>query len=234
MDDCWCFYATVPDWNPDENPFEAWKRRPAERVHFHTGYDTFVYPLFFRFTGYFLHNLGYTPRPEPIDFFPGHDVVTLEGKKLSKSHENAPDLDSLLEEWGGGVVRLSVLAGSNPDREISWSTGRLELGRRMLDTVDQLVALQAACSEAPQTEPVATNGGRAAARIAKDLERIDRFVGEYRIGAAVDALYKCSSAALRSGRTVRDVEMRRVCDGLISWWRAFAPENVLHAAPRVS
>jgi leucyl-tRNA synthetase len=219
MDDCWCFFGTVPEWNLEGNPFEAWRRRPASRVHFHTGYDTYVYPHFFRFAGYFLYDLGLTPREEPIDFFPGHDVVTLDGRKLSKSHENAPDLDELLETWGADVVRLSVLSGSNPDREMAWSDSRLEHGRRILRTIRELDALYAACPDDTDRDP-----GDLSPSDTHTLERIDGFVDEYRVGAAIDLLYKASVGALRTGRKEKSAQLGLLCEELLSWWRIFVPE----------
>lgn len=186
FDDAWCFEGAVRDLAPDENPFEAWRDRPPARVHFHAGHDSFAYLFVFRLIAHVLHDLGFSRRTEPIDWFQGHDVVTAGGKKMSKRHRNAPNLDTLLDREGAAVLRLSVLAGANPDKPMAWSDDALVRGRRFARTLQRL--RDAARPVTPEPE-------------AGVLQRIDGFFEAYRIASALDVLYSETERALKVGST---------------------------------
>ena len=226
FDDGWSFYSTAPHRLSGENPFEAWKRRPASKVHFHSGYDTYVYLHVFRFIGYTLFDLGYTDQPEPIQFYQGHDLIIAGDKKMAKSMGNAPDLDDLLERYGSDVIRLSVLANANPAKTVVWSEDRLKQGQRIMRSVQDLMALDLTAVDSPGREgragdaPAVDSPGRegragpdsgrangstlAAAqlqrqidRITKRLDKVDLFIEEYRIGSAIDTVYTATRDVLR-------------------------------------
>jgi len=228
FDDSWCFCATSSSTSPARsasvNPFEAWRKLPPSRVHFHAGYDTFVYLHVFRFVGYALYDLGYSPHPEPITFYHGHDVVTAEGRKMSKKHRNAPNLDDLLERWGCDVVRLSVLVNANPGKTMSWSENRLRHSESLLATVQQLGQFMRK-PRSTTCQPDAPSILKTLRRINARLHRVDRFIEEYRIGAAVDQLYLATQETIRIAKANDSEDVLELCDELLSWWQLFAPES---------
>jgi leucyl-tRNA synthetase len=238
FDDSWCFYGAslnqalnqAPGNSPEKtfenNPFTEWQRRPASRVHFHAGFDTFVYFHIFRFMGHVLFDLGYTPRPEPIDFFHGHDVVKIDGKKMSKRHGNAPDLDQLIRECGCDVIRLSVLTNSNPGKPMSWSEDRLQHGRAVVETLVDLIASEKTSWNGPIDGQQTGANQKHLTDINAELTRVDELIGLYRIGAALDLLYKATRKMLRYRQTADESAWRETYDEMISWWKIFAPETV--------
>lgn len=230
LDDAWCFWAAHPDWSSDQNPFEVWKARPPKRVFFHSGYDSFVYLYLYRFLGHALVDIGLLDHREVVTDYPGHDVVTADGRKMSKRHGNAPDLDTLLQAEGPNVLRLAVLAGANPVNPIDWSDDCLQRARRMLRTAERLRrrprAAQVSSGSAAKTQSGPTLATDA--QVNRHLERADQFMAEYRVGSAVGEIYLATKTFLRSGGRNPELEER-----LRTWWDHFAPRDVAtsgHAA----
>jgi leucyl-tRNA synthetase len=233
FDDAWCFYATAPGVSESDNPFEAWRDNPPSYVHFHAGYDTFVYLHVFRFIGYVLHDLGYSPHPEPISFYHGHDVITAGGRKMSKRHQNAPDLDSLLERWGSDTVRLSVLVNTNPGKTISWSENRLRQAESFLALAIRLVRIGPGFGNG--TNSVSAPSALTAIRkINARLVRVDKFIEEYRIGAALDQLFLATRDTVRTATRDHTKEVIGLCEHVLSFWKMFAPEIMVSSPNRSS
>ncbi len=217
FDDAWCFYAGARQWTPgDVNPFVLWRDDPPREVHFHAGYDTYAYLPLYRFVGRFLWQRGYTPRPEPIDFYHGHDVVTAAGHKISKRYGNGPDMDALLGLYGADTLRLSVLAGINPSRPLDWSDRQLTLAQRFFRMAQKLAAVDDGQFDVGSDTSAA-------------LVSIDRFIESYRMAAALDRLYTASRDCLR--QPLRSVQPGHV-QALLSRWLVFCPQ--LAAATRRS
>lgn len=216
FDDAWCFFGAARDWKPGaQNPFEAWASDPPTTVHFHAGFDTFVYLPLYRIIGRFLFHCKLTPNPEPIDVYQGHDVVTSGGRKMSKSLGNAPDLDQLLQEYGADAVRLGVLVNSNPHKPLEWSTEQIAQGLRFLSRYSQLVDIadtrcgDDACGVSLQSTPVS--------RLSASL---NRFVKEYRIAAALDKLHAETAIIVSQAGTSSLPDEGRASE-LVFWWRLF-------------
>ncbi|MFT4605364.1 MAG: leucyl-tRNA synthetase [Rhodothermales bacterium] len=206
LDDAWCFWAAHPDWKPDTNPFRLWATSPPASVFFHSGYDSFIYLYLYRFLGHALRDIGLMAAPEIVDGFMGHDVVTSEGRKMSKRHGNAPDLDDLIRIEGAGVVRLAVLSGANPSSRLPWSEDCLQRARRMMTTSRRLREVHAEAGQAPDR------------RIRHHLEKAERYMDEYRIGSAVQEVYLATKYFLRTGSGGEGSR-----DSVISWWDIFTP-----------
>ncbi|NNE70072.1 MAG: class I tRNA ligase family protein [Rhodothermales bacterium] len=212
LDDSWCFWAAHPSWTPEQNPFELWKSAPPRSVFFHSGYDSFVYLYLYRIIGRALLDLGLVQDPEVVDRFPGHDVVTADGRKMSKRHGNAPDLDELLRKEGPAVVRLAVLANANPGKPIDWSDDALIRARRLVRSAGRLRTWDPA-GQAGNSDRSLPN------QIDRFLRRADQFMDEYRVGSAIDEVYVATRTFLRS-----DSQDAAIRSTLIAWWDCFAPE----------
>ncbi len=208
FDDAWSFWSASRTWSRGEDsPFEFWRSNPPTEVHFHAGYDSFVYLHLYRFLGHVLFDNGVTHRAEPIDYYHGHDVITAGGRKMSKRHGNTPDFDQLLDEYGPDVVRLAIVGRSNPGKAIEWNTDLLSYARHALATARELAATV--------TSP-------SAARQPLRIPRLDRFISEYRIASAVDALYVQSTRLLKSKQP--NVDLARA---LTSYWLMIAPATTV-------
>lgn len=220
LDDAWCFWAAHPDWASDQNPFEVWRERPPDRVFFHSGYDSFVYLYLYRFLGHALVDIGLLHHPDVVSDYLGHDVVTADGRKMSKRHGNAPDLDQLLHEEGSSVLRLAVLAGANPVNPIDWSDDCLQRARRMLRTAERLRRRPrvAQPSRGRNAETLAGPTPAVEAHVSRLLERADQFMAEYRVGSAIGEVYLATKTLLRSDGTNPELE-----EELRTWWDHFAP-----------
>lgn len=206
FDDAWCFEGATRGVGPGDNPFEAWRDHPPARVHFHAGHDAFAYLFVFRLVTHILFDLGLSTRTEPIDWFQGHDVVTADGRKMAKRHHNAPRLDALLDREGAAVLRLAVLAGTNPDRPMEWSDDALVRGRRFERTLKRLREV---------ARPVTPETG------APVLARIDGFFEQYRIASALDFLFNATEQALGPG-TARPGRLA----ALLRRWELVVPSDL--------
>lgn len=229
FDDAWCFFGTSPFKKPAENPFESWSRNPATRVHFHSGYDTYMYLHVFRFIGYVLYDLGYADRPEPIQFYQGHDLITSGTQKMAKRAGNAPELDALLRAHGPDAVRLSVLANANPAKTLSWSEDRLKQARRIVRSIEDLIALEEPGGGGADTGQVAVQQPPSRSRqlqiLRGRISRVNGFIEEYRIGSAIDTVYTATRDLIRLSDSLDASLFRELRDELLLYWSFFAPET---------
>ena len=53
-----------------------------------------------------------------------HEMVTAEGRKMSKHLGNVVDPDELVERYGADTVRLAVLYAARPQKSLNWETRR--------------------------------------------------------------------------------------------------------------
>ncbi len=82
-----------------------------------------------------LTRLGITDVDEPVDTLLAIGMVKSDGRKLSKSAGNSPDLAALLERYGADAVRLGILGAAAPENDFNWSE---DLVRRAHDALAEI------------------------------------------------------------------------------------------------
>jgi leucyl-tRNA synthetase len=79
-----------------------------------------------------------------------HEMVTAEGRKMSKHLGNVVDPDELVERYGADTVRLAVLYAARPQKSLNWSDSAVLRCHRFLtqvwDYTHAMIALQAAAA----------------------------------------------------------------------------------------
>ncbi len=77
-----------------------------------------------------------------------HEMVTADGRKMSKHLGNVVDPDELVERYGADTVRLAVLYAARPQKALNWSDSAVLRCHRFLTQVWEythaMIALQAA------------------------------------------------------------------------------------------
>jgi leucyl-tRNA synthetase len=90
-----------------------------------------------------------------------HEMVTADGRKMSKHLGNVVDPDELVERYGADTVRLAVLYAARPQKALNWSDSAVLRCHRFLTQVWEythaMIARQAAAG-------AGEDGGGAAAR----------------------------------------------------------------------
>jgi leucyl-tRNA synthetase len=92
-----------------------------------------------------------------------HEMVTAEGRKMSKHLGNVVDPDELVERYGADTVRLAVLYAARPQKSLNWSDSAVLRCHRFLTQVWEYtharVAMQAAAADDADGETPAAGDG---------------------------------------------------------------------------
>jgi leucyl-tRNA synthetase len=83
-----------------------------------------------------------------------HEMVTADGRKMSKHLGNVVDPDELVARYGADTVRLAVLYAARPQKSLNWSDSAVLRCHRFLtqvwDYTHAMIALQAAQADSEQ------------------------------------------------------------------------------------
>ncbi|NLT06837.1 MAG: class I tRNA ligase family protein [Solirubrobacterales bacterium] len=116
-----------------------------------------------------------------------HEMVTQDGRKMSKHLGNVVDPDELMERVGADTTRLAVLHGARPSRALNWTENAVQYCAKFLGDLWELAAVRlpgpdpadAAPAErepdgsAQRRERLALRTATAAAKVTEDLERVE-------------------------------------------------------------
>jgi leucyl-tRNA synthetase len=80
-------------------------------------------------------HLGFLADGEPFAGCLFHEMVTAEGRKMSKHLGNVVDPDALIERYGADTVRLAVLYAARPQKSLNWSDSAVLRCHRFLGQV---------------------------------------------------------------------------------------------------
>jgi len=95
---------------------------PVEQVH--CGADLLAYMMNFRFFTKALRDAGFLTfleDGEPVRNMLMHEMITFQGRKMSKHLGNVVDPDLLVRTYGADATRLGVLYAANPRKKVTWS-----------------------------------------------------------------------------------------------------------------
>jgi len=88
-----------------------------------------------RATAKFLQDIGQLPpleRREPFVNALMHEMIQMDGRKMSKHLGNVINPSDLVAEVGADAVRLAVLAAASPSRPFNWNSGPLGSAQALL------------------------------------------------------------------------------------------------------
>jgi leucyl-tRNA synthetase len=105
-----------------------------------------------------------------------HEMVTADGRKMSKHLGNVVDPDELVERYGADTVRLAVLYAARPQKALNWSDSAVLRCHRFLTQVWEythaMIALRAAGESQGEHQAAAlasVNGSEGAGEPARDM-----------------------------------------------------------------
>jgi leucyl-tRNA synthetase len=145
----------------------------------------------------------------PLDFlgdgepFAGclfHEMVTADGRKMSKHLGNVVDPDDLLARYGADTVRLAVLYAASPQKSLNWSDSAVLRCSRFLAQVWEYahakIALQAAVDADGRESSSATGTADDVERIRDTTEHLRRKLSQW-----------CEAGVARITKDMESLEM---------------------------
>ncbi|MBS1616386.1 MAG: valine--tRNA ligase [Bacteroidetes bacterium] len=119
-----------------------------------------------------------------------------QGRKMSKSLGNSPDLLKLIDEWGSDAVRFSVMIASPAGNDLLYDEGMLLQGRNFCNKMWNAMKLVKGWEERQATEAPNAPAEAAAfaiawmqARIAQAATELNGLFSSFRLSEALKALY---------------------------------------------
>jgi leucyl-tRNA synthetase len=145
-----CHFDALWLWVPACVPMDARERRmeeifalpdlrhwlPSERLVAGSDSGNFVFDQ--RIVTKALRDLGpleFLADGEPFAGCLFHEMVTAEGRKMSKHLGNVVDPDELVERYGADTVRLAVLYAARPQKSLNWEDSAVLRCHRFLNQV---------------------------------------------------------------------------------------------------
>jgi leucyl-tRNA synthetase len=179
---------------------------PSERVVAGSDSGNFVFDQ--RITTKALRDIGplsFLADGEPFAGCLFHEMVTRDGRKMSKHLGNVVDPDELLEAYGADTVRLAVLYAARPQKSLNWSDSAVAHCHRFLRGLWQFSQARFAMRPEPLDEDTAFRTEFLRVRLEKWCE-----VGIQRITEEMEELetHKAVRDVMRLFDRVKDFEKR--------------------------
>ena len=162
----------------DEKMLKEWM--PVDRYSGGSEHTT-MHLLYARFFNKALYDLALTPHSEPFfERFNRGIILGPDGQKMSKSKGNVINPDELVQKFGADAVRmyLAFIGPYNEPGSYPWNLDGVEAMRRFLDRIYKL-SIKIEDVEASEDFNLAL--GKAAAKVANDIER-------FKFNTAISAL----------------------------------------------
>jgi leucyl-tRNA synthetase len=239
FDVIWCFLACASrldekfDFQPKD--FEAWL--PVD--WFHNGLDCYFYMHLYRFLGHVLHDLGILSEPEPFRMYMGHDVVTMDGRKMSKHHGNVVDPSKILETVGADVLRVDVLWSVNPNKSFEWSEDGLDRASALIAEIWSLVETKVDIPVQPDDEAASRSAEALELQIDRAVRRTTSFLERYQYSGSLHEISRLAQVLIRVARSsfnndaMLGAAFKRGRDHLLRLFAPFAPHVAEEAWERL-
>lgn len=132
---------------------------------------TTLHLLYSRFWHKFLYDIGVVGCPEPYNKRTSHGMILAEdGRKMSKSFNNAINPDDLVMEYGADTVRAYEMFIGAFDQTIPWSTAGVKGCRRFLERVWRLQDML--CESKCIRPEMAASVNACIKKVSEDFERM--------------------------------------------------------------
>jgi len=235
FDDLWMWLPTcVPKEDRDERMFdhpecERWLPG-AMLIH---GADGGGYFFDQRITTKALRDIGPLAHIEDGEQFSGavmHEMVTQDGRKMSKHLGNVVDPDDLMGRVGADTTRLAVLYGARPSRALNWTENGVQYCNKFLRDLWSFAAerlpgpdaAEAAAAAADDREDAIQRRAKlenwcstAAEKVTEDLEQVEMQRAVKNVMRLFDRIKDFESKATKANRgELSAVDAAAVADAL--------------------
>jgi leucyl-tRNA synthetase len=121
VDSSWYFHRYVDPHNDDE-PYDVAKSNAWMPMDQYTGgiEHAVLHLLYARFFQKVLVDMGMAKDPEPFPNLLNQGVVTMGGKRMSKSRGNIVEPQEAFEHYGADALRLFMLFSGPPEANFDW------------------------------------------------------------------------------------------------------------------
>jgi leucyl-tRNA synthetase len=233
FDDLWMWLPTcVPREDRDREMFshpECARWLPgAMLIH---GADGGGYFFDQRITAKALRDIGPLAHLKDGEQFSGavmHEMVTQDGRKMSKHLGNVVDPDELMERVGADTMRLVVLDGARPRRALNWTENGVRHCNRFLKDLWEFAAVRLPGPEVAEPgahdereDSVQRRGkletwcSTAAERVTEDLELVEMQRAVKNVMRLFDRIKEFEAKAIKANRgELSAVDARAVADAL--------------------
>lgn len=205
MDDIWCFFSSRIDTNPFtmNNP-DITNWHPVD--HYHGGYDIHTYLYLYLFLSLFLYDNKKTLQKISCVTHYGHDMVTEEGRKMSKRHNNATSLSSLIDRHGADTVRIAIMISANPIKSFSWHDEYLIRAEKLIQALrDASSGLRnLKITERPVSTTAISLLNSITSEADKTIMNVTKFIETYRPNSALQCLEKYTLRLKQTSRRFRE------------------------------
>jgi len=174
------------------SPHDAQRAFDPEKVRYWLPVDLYIggrehatmHLIYARFFCMALHDLGLLEFDEPFTRLFNHGLITLGGKKMSKTRGNIEAPDGVCDRFGADTARLFILFMAPPGEPAEWSEAGVEgiyrfLGRAWRVVTGALPAFDARWAEAVKSEDLSSAATalrrkthQTIARVTGDIERM--------------------------------------------------------------
>jgi leucyl-tRNA synthetase len=233
FDDLWMWLPTcVPKSDRDRRMFdhpecERWLPG-AMLIH---GADGGGYFFDQRITAKALRDIGPLDHLTDGEQFSGavmHEMVTQDGRKMSKHLGNVVDPDDLMERVGADTTRLAVLHGARPSRALNWTENAVQYCAKFLSdlwayaaerlpapTLDEAAAAPDPDGATQRRERLEGWVATAAAKVTEDLESVEMQRAVKNAMRLFDRIEEFESKARRANRgELAPADARAIADAL--------------------
>jgi leucyl-tRNA synthetase len=131
VDSSWYFHRYLDPFN-DQVPFDPEVSDAWMPMDWYTGgiEHAVLHLIYARFFQKVFVDMGIAQDPEPFPRLLNHGVVTMNGKRMSKSRGNIVEPVEAFERYGADALRLYMLFSGPPEQDFDWpSEGVTAIGR---------------------------------------------------------------------------------------------------------
>jgi leucyl-tRNA synthetase len=227
VDSAWYFHRYL-DTHNDKAPFDrarsdAWMPTDQYTGGIEHAVGHLIYARFFQKV---MMDMGMVRDPEPYPNMLNHGVVTMGGKKMSKSRGNIVEASSALDLYGADALRLYLLFYGPPEQPIDWpEEGVTAIGRVTFPWLQRVWRL---CEQVRDTAPE-TGDEAAETELRRHIHRTIKVVTkdyrDFSFNTAVARLMELVNQAYRyqaEGRGGRAV-IRELVEALLKLLAPMAP-----------
>jgi len=121
VDSSWYFHRYVSPHN-DEEPFEVEKSKAWMPMDIYSGgiEHAVLHLLYARFVQKVFVDMGLAEDPEPFPHLLNQGVITMGGKRMSKSRGNIVEPQEAFDRYGADALRLYMLFSGPPEAPFDW------------------------------------------------------------------------------------------------------------------
>ena len=121
VDSSWYFHRYVSP-NKDDGPFDVERSRAWMPMDIYTGgiEHAVLHLLYARFVQKVLVDMDMADDPEPFPHTLNQGIITMGGKRMSKSRGNVVEPQEAFEKYGADALRLYMLFSGPPEAPFDW------------------------------------------------------------------------------------------------------------------